>query len=87
MRAILSAKSGVTNFVTHCISDATNEYIRGGFDSDEDNCDLIENQEIIWSRGLHCVTVLIGAFNMSTGQPIIGVINQPFWKFDSESKK
>ncbi|CAG7731021.1 unnamed protein product [Allacma fusca] len=45
------------------------------------------DEETIWSSGLHCVTVLIGAFNLKTGQPIVGVINQPFWKFDSSSKK
>lgn len=29
-------------------------------------------------KGLICVTVLIGAYLISTGEPIIGVINQPF---------
>ncbi|CAG9792714.1 unnamed protein product [Diatraea saccharalis] len=30
--------------------------------------------------GLECVTVLIGAYLRSTGEPVIGVINQPFYK-------
>ncbi|XP_035439065.2 inositol polyphosphate 1-phosphatase [Spodoptera frugiperda] len=30
-------------------------------------------------RGLPCVTVLIGAYLRSTGEPIVGVINQPFY--------
>lgn len=30
-------------------------------------------------RGLPCVTVLIGAYSRATGQPIMGVINQPFY--------
>ncbi|KAL0882392.1 hypothetical protein ABMA27_000877 [Loxostege sticticalis] len=29
--------------------------------------------------GLECVTVLIGAYKRSTGEPVIGVINQPFY--------
>ncbi|XP_050664471.1 inositol polyphosphate 1-phosphatase isoform X1 [Leptidea sinapis] len=29
--------------------------------------------------GLDCVTVLIGAYLKSTGQPVIGVVNQPFY--------
>lgn len=30
-------------------------------------------------RGLPCVTVLIGAYLRSTGEPVVGVINQPFF--------
>nr|XP_049694933.1 inositol polyphosphate 1-phosphatase [Helicoverpa armigera] len=30
-------------------------------------------------HGLPCVTVLIGAYVRSTGEPVIGVINQPFY--------
>ncbi|XP_038220279.1 inositol polyphosphate 1-phosphatase [Zerene cesonia] len=30
-------------------------------------------------HGLPCVTVLIGAYLKSTGQPVVGVINQPFY--------
>lgn len=30
-------------------------------------------------NGLFCVTVLIGVFNRETGEPIIGIINQPFY--------
>ncbi|XP_049869969.1 inositol polyphosphate 1-phosphatase [Pectinophora gossypiella] len=47
--------------------DATAEFIagvRGEADAD---------------RGLPCVTVLIGAYLRSTGEPIVGVINQPFY--------
>ncbi|CAB3237073.1 unnamed protein product [Arctia plantaginis] len=47
--------------------DATAEFIagvRGEADAD---------------RGLLCVTVLIGAYSRSTGEPVIGVINQPFY--------
>ncbi|XP_045447137.1 inositol polyphosphate 1-phosphatase [Melitaea cinxia] len=31
-------------------------------------------------HGLPCVTVLIGAYLKTTGEPVIGVINQPFYK-------
>ncbi|XP_022119917.2 inositol polyphosphate 1-phosphatase [Pieris rapae] len=30
-------------------------------------------------HGLQCVTVLIGAYKRSTGEPVVGVINQPFY--------
>ncbi|XP_026321984.1 inositol polyphosphate 1-phosphatase [Hyposmocoma kahamanoa] len=30
-------------------------------------------------RGLPCVTVLIGAYSRATGEPVVGVINQPFY--------
>lgn len=50
--------------------DATSEYISG--DS------IFTNFPGITSTGLDCVTVLIGAYFISTGQPIIGVVSQPF---------
>lgn len=30
-------------------------------------------------HGLPCVTVLIGAYLRSSGKPVVGVINQPFY--------
>ena len=39
--------------------------------------------EGIYLHGLPCVTVLIGVYELSTGRPVVGVINQPFWKCDS----
>lgn len=50
-------------------TDATNEYIRGV---------TITNYPNIPASGLGCVTVLIGAYDIESGKPIIGVINQPF---------
>lgn len=50
--------------------DATSEYISG--DS------IFTNFPGITSTGLDCVTVLIGAYKISSGQPIIGVVSQPF---------
>ncbi|KOB67433.1 Inositol polyphosphate 1-phosphatase [Operophtera brumata] len=46
--------------------DATAEFIAG------------VNGEAGADEGLSCVTVLIGAYLKSTGEPIFGVINQPF---------
>ncbi|KAK5650036.1 hypothetical protein RI129_001065 [Pyrocoelia pectoralis] len=34
----------------------------------------------IFASGLQCVTVLIGVFDKSTGVPIMGIVNQPFFK-------
>lgn len=58
--------------------DATAEYIKG-----EEKLTVFPN---IPSSGLKCVTVLIGVYQLSTGVPIIGVINQPFAAND-ESKE
>ena len=34
----------------------------------------------MYIKGLPCVTMLIGVYELSTGRPVVGVINQPFWK-------
>ncbi|XP_047528695.1 inositol polyphosphate 1-phosphatase [Vanessa atalanta] len=48
--------------------DATAEFIAG-----------VRN-EAKMGHGLPCVTVLIGAYLKSTGEPVIGIINQPFYE-------
>ncbi|XP_022183908.2 inositol polyphosphate 1-phosphatase isoform X2 [Nilaparvata lugens] len=48
--------------------DSTGEYINPRTEKDGD----------VFTAGLHCVTVLIGAFSRESGVPVIGVINQPF---------
>lgn len=53
--------------------DSTAEYIRGGLNTE---------QGFILS-GLPCVTVLLGVFDRDTGNPLVGVINQPFYKEES----
>ncbi|XP_055385017.1 inositol polyphosphate 1-phosphatase [Condylostylus longicornis] len=50
--------------------DATSQYIAGDT--------IFSNFPGITSTGLDCVTVLIGAYDIETGIPICGVINQPF---------
>ena len=61
-------------------TDATNNYIRGK-DSEQICSDVIQ------SRGLAVVTVLIGVYNRKTGVPVAGVINQPFVNLDEETKR
>ncbi|KAL3280327.1 hypothetical protein HHI36_017816 [Cryptolaemus montrouzieri] len=48
--------------------DSTAEYINA----------VDRKQDDISVSGLHCVTILIGAYDLETGEPVIGVINQPF---------
>ena len=50
--------------------DATAEYIQGK--------DKATRNPNIKANGLECVTVLLGVYELETGAPIIGVINQPF---------
>ncbi|XP_065220277.1 inositol polyphosphate 1-phosphatase [Planococcus citri] len=58
--------------------DSTAEYISG------ENTSVFVNDSLrISLNGLNCVTVLIGVFNRITGEPIIGVINQPFYSFNA----
>ncbi|ELT90747.1 hypothetical protein CAPTEDRAFT_155188 [Capitella teleta] len=41
----------------------------------------------LYAVGLECVVVLIGAFDLSTGQPLAGVLNQPFSKHNALNKR
>lgn len=36
----------------------------------------------LYSQGLQCVTVLIGVYDLQTGLPVMGVMNQPFVTLD-----
>ncbi|KAF4533199.1 hypothetical protein B566_EDAN001741 [Ephemera danica] len=58
--------------------DSTAEYIQG--DSME------PGPSGIYASGLRCVTVLIGAYKRTTGEPVLGVVNQPFHEFDEQIK-
>lgn len=55
--------------------DATAEYIKGA--------DKNSRLPHIKANGLECVTVLLGVYEMDTGSPIIGVINQPFKGYEN----
>nr|CAD7204785.1 unnamed protein product [Timema douglasi] len=55
--------------------DSTAEYISG----EEIRSPVAD----IFQSGLRCVTVLIGVFDRNTGTPVIGVINQPFYRQDA----
>ena len=50
--------------------DATSQYIKGGEEDVEEGDPP--------TKGLKVVTVLIGAYSLSTGKPCVGVVNQPF---------
>ncbi|XP_025297269.1 inositol polyphosphate 1-phosphatase isoform X1 [Canis lupus baileyi] len=50
--------------------DSTYQYIKGSTD--------IKSNEGIFPSGLQCVTILIGVYDLHTGVPLMGVINQPF---------
>uniref|UniRef100_A0A3P9HSU6 Inositol polyphosphate 1-phosphatase n=1 Tax=Oryzias latipes TaxID=8090 RepID=A0A3P9HSU6_ORYLA len=50
--------------------DATSQYIEGREEVLEENH--------LSPSGLHCALVLIGVYVRSTGEPVMGVINQPF---------
>lgn len=51
-------------------SDSTYQYIKGSAD--------IKSNQGIFPSGLQCVTILIGVYDLHTGVPLMGVINQPF---------
>lgn len=51
--------------------DSTADYINGS--------EKVDEVTGVHMSGLRCVTVLIGVFLKSTGIPIVGVINQPFY--------
>uniref|UniRef100_UPI00398EB6EE inositol polyphosphate 1-phosphatase-like n=1 Tax=Pristiophorus japonicus TaxID=55135 RepID=UPI00398EB6EE len=57
--------------------DSTFQYIKGYADE--------KPKDGIYSKGLQCVTILIGVYNRSSGLPIMGVINQPFATRDPDS--
>ncbi|XP_036401089.1 inositol polyphosphate 1-phosphatase-like [Megalops cyprinoides] len=59
--------------------DSTFQYIKGIDDSVPNNN--------IYSQGLQCVTVLIGAYHLQTGVPVMGVINQPFAVLDPKTQR
>ncbi|XP_025093959.1 inositol polyphosphate 1-phosphatase-like isoform X2 [Pomacea canaliculata] len=59
--------------------DPIGQYIRGLFEE--------LDKEGITDGGLQCVAVLIGAFQKSTGLPVLGVAVQPFWQLDPESNQ
>lgn len=53
-----------------CRSDATSQYIEGREEA------AAEGR--LCPSGLQCALVLIGVYLRATGEPVMGVINQPF---------
>ncbi|MBN3305659.1 INPP phosphatase, partial [Amia calva] len=59
--------------------DSTFQYIKGISNSKPD--------DNIYSQGLQCVTILIGVYNLQSGVPIMGVVNQPFAALDPKTQR
>ncbi|XP_059558556.1 inositol polyphosphate 1-phosphatase isoform X2 [Myotis daubentonii] len=57
--------------------DSTHQYIQGSAD--------VEPSHGIFPQGLPCVTILIGVYDLRTGLPLMGVINQPFVSQDPDT--
>lgn len=57
--------------------DGTNEYVQGTVSFPDNG---------IYPYGIHCVTVLVGVFDRMSGEPLIGVINQPFCHLGDDEK-
>lgn len=56
--------------------DSTAEYINGTKDKDCQDCQ--DDSQTFSTGGLKCVTVLIGVYDLETGDAIMGIVNQPF---------
>ncbi|KAG8129458.1 hypothetical protein E2320_016132, partial [Naja naja] len=52
--------------------DSTNQYIRG--------CGNVMPVNGIYPSGLHSALVLIGVYNRHSGEPVLGIINEPFFQ-------
>ncbi|XP_038171356.1 inositol polyphosphate 1-phosphatase [Arvicola amphibius] len=50
--------------------DSTYQYIKGSAN--------VKSNQGVFPSGLQCVTILIGVYDIQTGVPLMGVINQPF---------
>lgn len=59
--------------------DGTGQYVKGKGET--------RHQGRVITEGLACVTVLIGLFNQNTGEPVAGVVNQPFATYDELAGK
>lgn len=53
------------------VLDSTADYINA--------IECIDESTGLHKSGLRCVTILIGVYIKSTGIPILGIINQPFY--------
>ena len=64
--------------------DSTSSYIRGTIKDEEYE---VKGDSQMISNGLQVVTVLIGVFDKTSGRPVMGVINQPFARYDQKTKE
>ena len=56
------------------IVDSTAQYIHGGVG--------VADSHGVYVDGLRCAQILIGAYDMKSGTPVAGVMNQPFSVYD-----
>eukprot|EP00095_Tigriopus_kingsejongensis_P008147 maker-scaffold196_size269943-snap-gene-1.34 protein:Tk08147 transcript:maker-scaffold196_size269943-snap-gene-1.34-mRNA-1 annotation:"inositol polyphosphate 1-phosphatase" len=61
--------------------DSTNNYIKGCSDQSQG---FVGDREIV-SNGLQVVTVLIGVFDQVTGEPVMGIVHQPFAEYNQDT--
>lgn len=59
--------------------DSTNQYIRG-----RGNVKPVDG---IYPSGLHSALVLIGVYDRHTGEPVLGIINEPFFKEELQASR
>lgn len=72
LRYLLMKNWSHSSFSNHNFSDSTAEYIQAKKNNPDENG--------IEMGGLRCVCVLIGVYDLQTGIPVMGIINQPFYK-------
>lgn len=59
------------------LADSTAQYINGE--------NGVTGDDGLTEHGLQNVLVLIGVYDQLTGQPLIGVTNQPFYKYSPDT--
>lgn len=57
--------------------DGTNQYVKGVISDPEDG---------IHPNGINCAVVLLGVYSLSSGEPLLGVINQPFYILNEQKE-
>lgn len=76
---MLKGEEKINNYLMFFLTlDSTADYISGNT--------LIDEVTGLHLSGLRCVTVLIGAYSRTTGLPVLGVVNQPFYSSTGESQ-
>ena len=61
----------------HSLIDGTNQYVKGV---------ISDPQNGIHPNGIHCAVVLLGVYSLSSGEPLLGVMNQPFYILNEQKE-